>query len=328
MKIHYFFREFHQHQISIEKLFDTIINEVNKNNEVSRYTNPNPFTILGCIQTLFYFRKRQGEINHITGDIHWSCLLLDSNKTVLTIHDLVGLQQLSGLKKQIYFLFWVYLPVKKLKYITAISEKTRNEIINLMPSAKEKISVIPNCVTVSVDPFKKNEIIDKPEILIVGTRNNKNIDSIFDALRGLNVKLTIIGELSWEEKSKLKDYGLNYENFINISDVEVEQLYRNANILCFPSFYEGFGLPILEAQAKNCAVITSKISPLKEVAGNAAVLVDPNSVSEIKNALIKLINDHNFRNQMVLAGKENVKKYLPQTVANLYINLYKEILKK
>lgn len=329
MKVHYFFRQFHQHQTSIEKLFNIIILAVKKNNiTTKKIENKYGFSIKGIVSTLLFFRKNQGDINHITGDIHWAALALDSKKTVLTIHDLVGLHSLSGLKKKLFFYFWVYLPIKKLKYITVISEKTKNEIIAVIPEAESKIKVIPNALTTDIVPVVLDKKNDIPNILIVGTRSNKNIERTFNALHDLDIFLTIIGPLSVDQKNLLATYKINFSNVSNISDEELNELYDGADILCFPSLYEGFGLPILEAQARNCAVITSDISPMKEVAGESALLVNPESESDIREALLKLINKPEMREELIKKGKENIKKYSVESVAKQYIDLYKKILQQ
>lgn len=329
MKVHYLFRQFHQHQTSIEKLFNIIILAVQKNNiTTKKIESKYNFSLKGIFSALLFFRKNQGEINHITGDIHWAALALDSKKTVLTIHDLVGLQTASGFKKKLFYYFWVYLPIKKLKYITVISEKTKNEITALIPEAESKITVIPNALTIDSVPIILDKGNSVPVILIVGTRSNKNIERTFNALRDLDVYLNIIGPLSLDQKNILEGCNFNYANVSNISDDELNKFYDSADILCFPSLYEGFGLPILEAQARNCAVITSNISPMKEVAFDSALLVNPESESEIREAVIKLLNDPKMKEELIKKGKENIKKYSVESVAKQYIDLYKKILKQ
>lgn len=326
MKINYFFRRYNHNQISIEKLFDAIIHHIKKNNvDIKKIGNPFPFSLSGIIKSLIFFRKNQGQINHITGDIHWASLVLDSDTTILTIHDLVGMREYTGAKKWLYYIFWVLLPIKKLKYITTISEKTRNEILELIPSAAPKINVIPNLLTIDYLPnnfLKKNKVLN---VLIIGTRSNKNIERIFEASLDKNIELTIVGELMPIHREKLKKYDIVYHNFINVSESELLNCYDNADVLCFPSLYEGFGLPILEAQARNCAVITSNISPMKEVAGDGAILVNPNCIQEIQKALDILKNEE-VRLELISKGKENIKNYLPEIIAQKYMSLYQKIL--
>lgn len=325
MEIHFFERNPTEGQISIEKLFSVIKAELNKKNIASK-TFVNPYPLSKFFKALNYFRKNQGEINHITGDIHWVSLALNSRKTLLTVHDLSGFYQYSGVKKFLYYLIWIYFPLKKLKYITAISEKTKQEIIKLLPSVAHKINVIPNCITIDVLPLNFKEHSGKTRILIVGTRSNKNIERVLHACKDLDVTLTIVGKLEEKQLEILKEYNQNYSNFIDISDEDLKNLYDENDILCFPSTYEGFGLPILEAQARNCIVITSDLSPMNDVAGTGALLVDPYNEEEIRNSIIKIMSDDDLKKELISKGHENVKKYTPELVVQQYIELYQKIL--
>lgn len=326
MKIHFFERNPTDNQISIEKLFGILKIEFLKKN-VQCVNIINPYSLKMILKTGFYFRKNQGDINHITGDIHWASLFLDSKRTILTIHDLVGLKNLKGVKKRLYFLFWLYLPLKKLKYITVISLKTKKEIAILLPWAEKKIRVIPNCLTVPVEKQLLLSENSKPLILVIGSTKNKNRERLFKAIIGLNVKLIIIGKLTKKLFALLVDNKIDFVNEITVSEFELIDYYKRSDILCFPSLYEGFGLPILEAQAQNCAVITSNKSPMKEVSGGAALLINPKSEEEIKNAITKLVNDTELRKELIQKGKENIKNYSPEIIANKYLDLYKEVLK-
>jgi glycosyltransferase involved in cell wall biosynthesis len=327
MKVHFFFRKFHSHQISVEKLFQTIIGGIkNLGIETENFINPYPLTIFGILKALFFFKKNQGQINHITGDIHWSCLLLDAKKTILTIHDLVGLRQYSDWRSKMYYLFWIYFPLKKLKYVTVISDKTKKEITDIAPWAEHKIRVIPNCLTT---PIKKenaeNFFQDKLNLLIVGTRSNKNVERMLEAVVGLPLNITIIGDLSEAQKKIINIQKIAIINKKEISDDELLEEYSRANILLFASLYEGFGLPILEAQSQNCCVITSDLSPMKEVAGSGAVLVDPFDVSSIKSALEELIKNPEKRQELIITGKSNIERFSVEKISSQYVALYQEI---
>lgn len=324
MKIHFFERNPADGQVSIEKLFSVIKKELSRKG-VAYSVFVNPFKLSEMLKTLMYFKKNQGEINHITGDIHWSSLVLDSRKTLLTVHDLSGYYQHTGLKKKLYYLLWIYLPLKKLRYITVISEKTKKEISWLLPSVASKIKVIPNCITVDILPIKFKDF-SKMKLLIVGTRENKNIEKVLEACKDLNIALSIVGRLNERQSRLLEDYQYDFSNYINISDEKLRELYDESNVLCFPSTYEGFGLPILEAQARNCMVITSDLSPMKDVAGKGALLVNPHHAEEIRNAVLRIANEEDLRRELVIRGQENVKNYTPDWVVEQYTELYKKIL--
>lgn len=327
MKVHFFERKFNEDQISIEKLFGIIQHEL-----VTKGVNvrviKNPFPLRKMLAAMWYFRKNQGDINHITGDIHWAALLLDPDKTVLTIHDTVGLEVLKGWKRRLYFELWLKRPLKKLKYVTVISEKTKQEITQYLPWAEKKLRVIPNCLTtpIAAEPYIRQNAV--PQILVVGTRENKNVERIIRALKDLDIQLTIVGKLSTAQQNLLQENRVNFQNAEKISNEELISLYDRSDILCFPSLYEGFGLPILEAQARQCAVITSDRLPMKSVAGNAAMLVNPENTTEIRLAVNKLLQDRKLYQEMITCGKENVNKYQPAEIAQKYLNLYNEIISK
>src|SRR5208337_1024224 len=96
-------------------------------------------------------------------------------------------------------------------------------------------------------------------------------------------------------------------------------------MLCFCSFLEGFGLPILEAQATGRPVITSNLSSMPEVAGKSACLADPYDVSSIRSGILKIINEPDYRETLIAKGFENVKRYSLSRVVKMYTNLYTEI---
>lgn len=322
MKVTFFERKFNADVISIEKLFN-IIRKNLENKAVNIEIKNNPYSLKEMWKSMIYFKNNQGKINHISGDIHWAIFLLDRKRVVLTIHDLVGLEDLSGLKKILYYYIWIYFPIKKAKYITVISQKVKNDIIELIPSAESKLRIIPNCVTIEIKPpIQKKEV---KKILIVGTRHNKNIERIILAMKGIDLELSIVGKLTVLQQTLLQENNIAFKNFININDEDLKVLYDKSDILCFVSLYEGFGLPILEAQARSCNVITSNISPMKDVAGKGAILVNPTNVEEIRTAILELILEPNKRDNLIQLGYENVQKYSPDAIAKKYIEVYKLI---
>ncbi|MCT3700310.1 hypothetical protein CMU66_12295 [Elizabethkingia anophelis] len=330
MNVHFFTRKFNPKFVSIEKLFSNIKREFEKKdihvNLIEEIKEKQP---LGFIKTLFYFRKNQSDINHIIGAIHWSCFLLNRNKTILTIHDLGNYDDIkSFIKKKLYYLLWIYLPIKRVKYITVISEKTKEDVIKYVPSAKDKISVIHNCLLIDDNTDVSHIPSDKPVVLAVGYYEKKNLDRILQAIVGLNVKLILIGQLSEERKIFINQNNLDVEENFMCSEDKLYECYRKANVLCFPSLFEGFGLPILEAQYFCIPVITSNISPMKDVAGRGALLIDPYSVDEIKKAISRIILDQNLSTELIQLGKENLKNYLPEKIADTYLKFYQKVLNK
>ena len=159
-------------------------------------------------------------------------------------------------------------------------------------------------------------------ILFLGTKPNKNLEISIAALFGLDVHLRIIGELTRKQKEMLLKFNINYSSDFSISPEQLASEYSNADIILFPSTYEGFGLPVIEGFQAGKPVITSNISPMKEVAGDGALLAEPTSIASIREAVIKLLDDQTLKIQLVAAGKEKVKQYQPGFIAEAYQQLW------
>ena len=135
--------------------------------------------------------------------------------------------------------------------------------------------------------------------------------------------MTIVGILSETQKKLLKENEVQYTNCFDISSSELAKLYSQADLVTFPSFYEGFGLITIESQMAGRPVITSNTVPvLKEAAGIGACYVNPNSVSEIRNAIIQICENEKYRETLVQNGFENVKKYSKENFSKNMQNIY------
>jgi glycosyltransferase involved in cell wall biosynthesis len=326
MKISFFFRQpspvFH----SIEEQFFAIQKQLRERveykNIFAKYPSKGFFKrILITFQAAF----NQGDINHITGDINFIALFLRKKKTILTIHDIGSALNKSWLPRFVIRLFWFVIPFIRVKYITAISEFSKTEILKEFKLKPEKIIVIPDCISDEFIFSKKEFNSEKPVILQIGTKPNKNISRIIEAISEINCTLIIVGKISENDTNLLTKYRIEYENKVNLDYSEIVKLYRNCDLVTFVSTYEGFGVPILEAQATGRPVLTSNLSPMNEVAGNGAIFVNPFDVSEIRKAIIKIISDENLRNEIIGNGTDNVKKYSAKSIAEQYYNLYKKL---
>ncbi len=288
-----------------------------------------PFESNGLFRRIansLYCIFKQGDINHITGDIHYVAAFLKKRKTILTIHDCGILHESSGLKNKIYKFFWFTIPILKCKYITANSNATKDDLIKLTNCDPHKIHVVYVCIN---DLFKKNRkafSFSEPRILQLGTAFNKNIQRLILALKNIKCKLVIIGKLSAENKKLLDDNTIKYEIYDRpLSQKEVIDEYNKSDIVPLVSTLEGFGMPIIEANIIGRAVITSNITSMPEVAGNAAHYVDPFSVEDIENGFLKVINDENYRNSLVEKGYINSGRFSPENIADQYAALYYKI---
>ncbi len=322
-------RKYNSEERSIERLFYFLKKGfLDKNVNVKEVKNPYGGGLLNIFKSILFFGRqiKREEIVHITGQIHFVAALLKTKKIVITVHDLGLYRGLPAWRFFAFKLFWIYIPFRRAKRIIAISEKTKQEIVSIMPSVLHKIEVIPNCVTIPIEDevfLKKNKL---PQVLIIGTRSNKNIERGIKALKGLPVELMIIGALTDSQKLLLEENNISYKNEVQVNEERLLEVYKKVDILLFPSIYEGFGLPIIEAQAQNVMVITSDVSPTRDVAADGAVLVNPENENLIREALLNILS---FTDEEKLAllrkGKENVKNYTVETITNHYINVYNKI---
>ena len=317
--------------VSLEKVFRQIAGTINKVNFETAFQSLSYFnTTLGTIKNLLFYRKLPADIYHITGHNHYLALVLPENRTVLTIHDAGILHIRKGLRRYLIKKINFDLPVKKLRYITAISEATKKEIVYFTNCAPEKIRVIENPIqdnfVLSGNNFQERVFnADCPTILQIGTAYNKNLKNLILALEDIKCRLVIVGRLDEESEKALKNNRINYENKFDLTDEEIRNEYLKTDIVVFCSTFEGFGLPIIEAQSMRKPVLTSNLSPLKEVAGGSAALADPNDFLSIKKELKRIINDEKHRENLVRTGYENVKRFNADTIVGLYENLYSEI---
>lgn len=270
--------------------------------------------------------RHQSEINHVVGDIHFAALFLKYRKTILTIHDTYTAERLRGIRKKLYVLFWLRLPAWKSSIITTVSQFSKGQIQAYL-GTDAPIHVIPSSVSdlFSYSPKEFNE--KKPRILIVGTKLNKNVDRMLDAVAGLNCKLAIVGKLSTTQAVKLSSQKIDYENFVDLSFDRLIAEYKRSDLLAFCSTYEGFGMPIVEANRCGRAVVTSRVASMPEVAGDAACLVDPYSVESIRSGIMKVINNRYYRQQLIQNGLRNELRFRADEAAQKYWMIYSDLLK-
>lgn len=269
--------------------------------------------------------KFQGEINHVTGDILYLNILFDKNRTILTVLDCGFMNTDRKLLRAFYRTFWLKLPEKKAKYITAISQATKDDIIKYTGCNPNKIVVIPVAVSEHFKPSPKEFNKEYPVLLQVGTARNKNILRLSEALEGIKCRLVIIGRVNEELKSQLQSNKIDYVSKINISPEDMYNEYVNCDIVTFISTLEGFGMPIVEGNCVERVVITGNNTSMPEVAGNAASFVDPFSAEDMRKGILRIIEDDQYREQLIENGKINRQRFRSDVIANMYYDLYKKI---
>lgn len=271
-----------------------------------------------------FFCRGHGLV-HITGDLNFLALVIPKRRLVITFHDLRSLQRLSGWRRALFRALWVRWPAQRAARIACVSPQTLAELLAEVPGLDlSKLRVIPNCLTEPVDPAPRAFPTGRLRALLVGTRPHKNVARILEALAPLGLDIAVIGPLSAEDQQRAKALGVSLVNLVAASDDEVRKQYRLSDLVVFVPTYEGFGLPILEAQAMGRPLVTSRREPMQGVAGEGACLAHPDSAEDIRQQVMRLIEDPAYRESVVQAGARNLERFSAGTAAAAYAALYRE----
>lgn len=251
-----------------------------------------------------------------------------SLKTVVTVHDLGSeyLPSMHQIKQRLYLGFMQRIQLKSADKIIAVSEATKKDLIKRLGIGEAKITVIyegydnklfkPVKSDILVNSLSNYNLQPKTYYLFVGTvQPRKNLERLIIAFsRQLSAfRLVIVGQKGWMSEQiyalpKKLGIGERVKFLGYVPENDLPALYSGALALTFPSLFEGFGLPILEAQACGCPVLTSNVSSMPEVAGKEAVYVDPYSVDDIVEGMRRL-QATGYRKQLIQKGFENIKRF-------------------
>ncbi|AYF44187.1 glycosyltransferase, group 1 family protein [Halobacteriovorax sp. BALOs_7] len=267
-------------------------------------------------------------------------------KTVVTIHDLLFLrfpQNFKWLDRQVYF--------KKIKYATevadvviAICEQTKTDLINYLGCPAEKIRVVyqtcnprfysPIPVEKQVATVERYGIHDKFILYVGAIEPNKNtmtlVKAYADLKKSINHKLVIVGN-GGKYKKQVESYihskGLEDRVIIlsNVTNDDLPAFYQRSDLFCFPSFFEGFGIPIIEALFSKTPVITSKGSVFPEAGGPNTIYVDPNNKQELSEQISNVLTNHDLAFEMVEMGRNFVEKFHRRQTAQNLVDLYNSL---
>ncbi len=274
---------------------------------------------------------------------------------ILTVHDLLehmyGSRDLSTARRALHF----YLTRRVLRHaarVIAVSQFTKNEIEKLLGIADARIEVVYNAIDerflrghatdVDRELIAKRYLVNYPFLLYAGAiRPHKNVVRIIEAFSALkselqkegqypDLKLIIIGDdLSSHPRLRRTVVRSGVQNdvrFLGFVPIEVLRIFYDvAKIFVFPSLYEGFGLPPLEAMAHGTPVVTSNTSSLPEVAGNAALLVNPENVFEIRRGLQRVLLDQGLRALMKERGYQQAQRFSWTASVSRILEIYREV---
>ncbi|MFH1218271.1 MAG: glycosyltransferase family 1 protein [Candidatus Peregrinibacteria bacterium] len=265
--------------------------------------------------------------------------------TFLTVHDLVAFLHPETHNRKATFIEKLTLKraLKKSHHILTVSENTRKDLIKKYKTESEKISVIPCAASSRFRPIPKDELAPFAQktnlpsrfFLAVGTiiprKNYKNLILAFSEIqkRDSEHHLIIVGSKGWQSDdiSALisKHYLQKKVHFLGyLSESSLSKLYNLATALVFPSLYEGFGIPPLEAMQSGCPVIASFTSSLPEVVGDSALLIDPTSPTEIAKAMLKVARDPDLTNTLREKGLKQAKNFSWKKSAGMLLKAFKE----
>lgn len=292
-------------------------------------------------------KKYYNEINHIT-DHTYAHLISKLNpiSTIITVHDIMPLilysNKINGITYPHYPFFFKFSIsyLKLFQNIITVSNSSKNDLINYLGIQENKIDVIYNGVKEVFKPLSNKENlrikygIKKLSfvILIIGTNIYKNIDTSFKVINEL-IKVTEINIetiiIKGSNNLIIPDSLLNNVTiFENIDDIVLNELYNISNCLLFPSFYEGFGWPPLEAMTCGTPTITSNAGSLREILGNNSILVDPLDIKKMIKYIILLIENEDFKNKVIDFGFIRSSQFKMELTAENYIKFYKKLSNK
>jgi glycosyltransferase involved in cell wall biosynthesis len=306
----------------------------------------------GFIQNLA--REQNADLIHFF--YNWSFPFQSEVPCILTLHDVIPFTFREAMP---FFTYWMYYrPGVKLAcrlndVVTTVSDFSRRDISDKVGISEDKIRVVPNGLREPApsDEERRRRLTEEYGLQngyvlnVGGIHERKNIPRLVRAFARLVQeqdypgKLVITGKISgapYQDKmreacqSTVSEVGMEdrvvFTGFV--SEDDLDQLLRDAAVLVYPSLYEGFGIPVLEAMKVDTPVITSADSAMAEVSDDAAVLVDPTDVGDMKDGMGRVLNDPQLREDLVEQGREAVRPYTWEACAQRYLEVYREVAGK
>ncbi len=294
--------------------------------------------------------KIQSDISHIV-DHGYAHLMtnLDPAKTVVTVHDIIPLLAGRGLiegvrdKKRAHLAEWTSRFYKKAARIIAISESTRRDLVRYCGCDEGKIRVIYYGVDPAYQPYpeqtrkglraKFDLPINKHLVLVTGEAFYKNQQTslkVMETLQkkyGEEINLVRLGGASsvWADLVNQSRFRNQIIQIDYLDPEKMPELYNAVDCLLFPSWYEGFGWPPVEAMACGTPAITSNVASLPEACGDAGIMFDPDDVKELANGIVKMVSDPDFRKSQIAKGIIHAKQFIWKQNAINTLAVYREL---
>jgi len=327
----------HTNYTGVENYTDNLLDTLKKTGvNVNTVAPKSKNRYLAHLWTHFVLPFKDGEVLFCPANVA-PLFAPKSKKLVVTIHDVAFLAYPKSFSSffRIYYRLVMPFVVRRADRIITVSQYSRNEIEKYYPDAKGKIEVV--YLGVQKEFQKIEDIKKKNQLLYVGSMNErKNFIGVlkaFELLDKKDYKLLIVGNFSSnfaiDESSrnviKSAQQNKNVEFKNNVCDEELVRMYNESKLFIFPSFYEGFGLPVLEAMACGTPVVCSATSSLPEVGGDSVVYCDPYEVSDIKKKIVLVLDDEDLQKQMSKKGLDRAKEFSWQKSADWHIKIFEDV---
>ncbi|HID88153.1 MAG TPA: glycosyltransferase family 1 protein [Anaerolineae bacterium] len=295
--------------------------------------------------------ERETDLIHFP--YNWSFPFRKRVPTILTVHDVIPFTFREAMDRFTHTFLYkpgIRLACRLNDVIVTVSEFSKQDIAEKAGVPRDKIRVIPNGLR---EPAPPDEELDRAlderwglqdgfVLNVGGIHERKNVPRLVHAFarlvrqHGYPGKLLITGSVSGApyqiRMKRVCDAAVTAEGMEDrivftgfIPDAELDSLLRRADLLIYPSLYEGFGIPILEAMQAGTPVVTSNVAAMPEVAGGAALLIDPHSVDEMVAAMKRLLEDKALRRDLIRKGKERARLFSWERTARQYLELYREV---
>ena len=298
------------------------------------------------LKTALDIKTNNLDVYHSTHSLIIPSIL--GKKTVLTIHDATSLilpETHLGRSEEMISRFLFKLAIRKAKKIIVPSNSTKIDVLRLTKVKEDKVSVINLGIEHTFNRATKKELalvkkkynLPKDYILFNATLEpRKNLNGLlraFDLLISkykMKIPLVVAGKKGWGYKEffdlskelKLDQY-IFYLDWVDNCDMTT--IYSGAKLFVYPSLYEGFGLPLLSAMKIGIPIVTSRVSSIPEVVGEAAILVDPHNINELASSMIGVVRDEKLAKSLVKKGFAQVRKFSWERTAEQTLKIYKEV---
>ncbi len=292
-----------------------------------------PFSLAGMVELAAIIRREQPDVVHC---LHFPTPTRSPVPIVVTLHDVTPLvvdSVMPSATRRLVYRALTARAVRLAKRVIAPSAATQRDLARLFPASAGRSIVVPE----AADDFASGEVapdpgVDRPYVLSMGnTKAHKDLPTLFAAFDRVaqdfpDMNLVLTGEepagyidarVPFTSRKRVSFTG-------EISDVRLRSLYANATVFAFPSRYEGFGLPPLEAMALGAPVITTTAASLPEVVGDAAILVPPGDVTALTGALAKLLGDEKMREALIEKGRLRAASFSWRQTAQLTVAVYRD----